>query len=155
MCAVGPVYSTMWVHFPRPLPDVNAANHLERMEIIAQLRVSIGSESVELYGVAKEKDSTLVRLGDNLRKVREQRGLSQEELADKAGVHRTYVGGVERGEYNVTVLTLRKLLQDARYLASRRPTRIVVVRPLVERPHHRCGTRGRLRVRFADSNAPE
>ncbi len=58
--------------------------------------------------MARKKDPTLVRLGENLRKVREQRGLSQEELAFKAGVHRTYVGGVERGEYNVTVLTLRR-----------------------------------------------
>ncbi|GFO83222.1 MAG: transcriptional regulator [Methyloceanibacter sp.] len=47
-----------------------------------------------------------MRIGENLRKAREDRGWSQEELAFKAGVHRTYVGGVERAEYNVTVLTL-------------------------------------------------
>ena len=47
-----------------------------------------------------------MRIGENLRKAREKRGLSQEELAFEAGVHRTYVGGVERAEYNVTVLTL-------------------------------------------------
>jgi transcriptional regulator with XRE-family HTH domain len=58
--------------------------------------------------VAK-RDPALVRLGANLRKAREQCGWSQEELAFRCGVHRTYVGGVERGEYNVTVLTLRKL----------------------------------------------
>ena len=60
--------------------------------------------------MARRKDPTLVRLGENLRKVREQRGVSQEELAFKAGVHRTYVGGVERGEYNVTLLTLRRFI---------------------------------------------
>lgn len=54
----------------------------------------------------KKKDPSLVRIGENLRKAREDRGWSQEELAFKAGVHRTYVGGVERAEYNVTVLTL-------------------------------------------------
>ena len=54
----------------------------------------------------KKKDPSLVRIGENLRKARENQGLSQEELASKAGVHRTYVGGVERAEYNVTVLTL-------------------------------------------------
>ena len=56
-----------------------------------------------------KKDSTLVKLGLNLRKAREAKSISQEELAHKAGVHRTYVGAVERGEYNVTILNLRKL----------------------------------------------
>ncbi len=67
-----------------------------------------------------KKDRALVKLGGNLRKAREARGWSQEELAFKCGVHRTYVGGVERAEYNVTVLTLLRLtkalgisLQDA------------------------------------------
>ena len=54
------------------------------------------------------KDQVLIKLGRNLRKAREKRGWSQEEFAHRCGVHRTYVGGVERGEYNVTVLTLRK-----------------------------------------------
>ena len=56
-----------------------------------------------------KKDDTLVKLGVNLRRAREAKGWSQEELAYKCGVHRTYVGSVERGEYNVTILTLRKL----------------------------------------------
>ena len=55
------------------------------------------------------KNQALVRLGQNLRRAREERGWSQEQLALKCGVHRTYVGAVERGEYNVTILTLRKI----------------------------------------------
>ncbi len=58
-----------------------------------------------------KKDRSLVRLGRNLRAAREARGWSQEELALKCGVHRTYVGAVERGEYNVTILTLRKMVK--------------------------------------------
>ena len=58
------------------------------------------------------KPSALVKLGRNLRAAREQRGWSQEELAFRCGVHRTYVGAVERGEYNVTILTLSKLTRS-------------------------------------------
>ena len=61
-----------------------------------------------------KKDRALVRLGSNLRKAREAYGWSQEELAMRCGVHRTYVGGVERGEHNVTILTLRKMAKTLR-----------------------------------------
>jgi transcriptional regulator with XRE-family HTH domain len=37
-----------------------------------------------------------------------RRGLSQEELGEKAGVHRTYVGMIERGEKNITLLNIEK-----------------------------------------------
>ena len=60
------------------------------------------------------KDQALVKLGKNLRKAREARGWSQEELAYRCGVHRTYVGAVERGEYNVTILTLRRFTKTLR-----------------------------------------
>lgn len=59
-----------------------------------------------------KKDHALVRLGANLRKAREAKEWSQEELAYQCGVHRTYVGSVERGEYNVTILTLRKFTKS-------------------------------------------
>ena len=55
-----------------------------------------------------KKNRALIKLGANLRKTREAKGWSQEEFAFKCGVHRTYVGSVERGEYNVTILTLQK-----------------------------------------------
>ena len=45
----------------------------------------------------------------NVQKIRKDRGLSQEKLAAKAGVHRTYVGMVERSEKNITLLNMEKL----------------------------------------------
>jgi transcriptional regulator with XRE-family HTH domain len=45
-------------------------------------------------------------LASNLRSFRRERQISQEELADMCGLHRTYVGSVERGERNVTLSTL-------------------------------------------------
>ncbi|MFQ5673224.1 MAG: helix-turn-helix domain-containing protein [Nitrospinales bacterium] len=45
-------------------------------------------------------------LADNIRNYRNHKGLSQEELADICGLHRTYVGSVERSERNVTLSTL-------------------------------------------------
>jgi transcriptional regulator with XRE-family HTH domain len=45
-------------------------------------------------------------LASNIRRIRHQKGLSQEELADLCGLHRTYVGSVERAERNVTLSTL-------------------------------------------------
>lgn len=50
-----------------------------------------------------------VRFGKRLRDVRHKRGISQERLADLAGLHRTYVSGVERGERNISLLNIEKL----------------------------------------------
>ena len=49
------------------------------------------------------------RVGSNIRKFRNERGLSQEELAFECGLHRTYISGVERGIRNPTVVVLERI----------------------------------------------
>ena len=48
-------------------------------------------------------------VGANIRRKREAQGLSQENFADKCRLHRTYIGAVERGERNITMVTLEKI----------------------------------------------
>lgn len=56
----------------------------------------------------------LQRFGSRVRAERERLGVSQEELADRAGMHRTYLGGVERGERNVGLLNLIRIARALR-----------------------------------------
>ncbi len=51
------------------------------------------------------------RVGLNVQEERHRRGLSQEELADRASVHQTYLSGVERGHRNPTIAVLHKIAQ--------------------------------------------
>jgi transcriptional regulator with XRE-family HTH domain len=64
-------------------------------------------------------------LGGRIRERRKALGWSQEEMAARAGIDRSYVGGVERGERNITFLTLcqlaRTLRCDAGFLARDLP----------------------------------
>lgn len=52
-----------------------------------------------------------IRFGRRLRGIRQERGLSQEELAFKAGLHRTYVSSAERGQRNVGLVNIGRLAQ--------------------------------------------
>jgi transcriptional regulator with XRE-family HTH domain len=55
------------------------------------------------------KREALIRFGKKVRDKREELGLSQEELAVKAGVHRTYIGMIERAEKNITLTNIHKI----------------------------------------------
>lgn len=57
----------------------------------------------------KPKDAELVEFGDRLRTLREKAGMTQESLADSAGLHWSYVGQVERGERNLTYKSILSL----------------------------------------------
>jgi len=57
------------------------------------------------------KDSILIRFGQAVRKRRMELGLSQEDLAERADLHRTYVADVERGVRNISLRNIHKLAQ--------------------------------------------
>ncbi|MDA1987122.1 helix-turn-helix transcriptional regulator [Bacillus anthracis] len=48
-------------------------------------------------------------IGENIRLLRKKRGLTQEELAERINLQQAYIGGVERGERNISMLTLQKI----------------------------------------------
>lgn len=58
--------------------------------------------------LSQDKDPRIL-FGSKLRQLREKRGLSQEKLGFEAGLDRSYVGGVERGERNIALLNIFKL----------------------------------------------
>jgi len=55
------------------------------------------------------KKQIVIKFGQRVRKERIKQGLSQEKLAARAGVHRTYIGMIERAEKNITLENIEKL----------------------------------------------
>lgn len=55
------------------------------------------------------KTKILEKFGARVRQERLKQGLSQEGLAEKAGVHRTYIGMIERAEKNITLINIEKI----------------------------------------------
>ncbi|MDB5306862.1 MAG: transcriptional regulator [Gemmataceae bacterium] len=56
-----------------------------------------------------DQQQFLRRLGDRIRDRRTTLNLTQAELAERCGLHRTFIGSVERGERNLALLSLRKI----------------------------------------------
>jgi len=58
------------------------------------------------------KKEILIKFGDRVRQLRLQHGFTQEELAERAGVHRTYIGMIERAEKNITLENIEKIAKS-------------------------------------------
>ncbi len=70
-----------------------------------------GGEAVNLtnYGMDMSDAQLAVLLGRSIRAERYRLGLSQEQLAEVSGLHRTYIGVIERGEKNITICNCKKI----------------------------------------------
>ena len=86
-----------------PIPRKSATDRLSTDRV----------HSDTLCVVSSKANKEILRLiGDNIIRLREDRGWSQEELAFRCGLHRTYIGAVERGERNVGVLNVLKIAKS-------------------------------------------
>ena len=59
--------------------------------------------------MSMDKDNVLFKFGNKVRQYRLEQGISQEELAFRANLHRTYIGMVERAERNITLVNIEKI----------------------------------------------
>jgi transcriptional regulator with XRE-family HTH domain len=66
---------------------------------------------VPRQSIKTDSDGRLRKLGAAIRAARRERGLSQEALADAAGIDRSHMGKIERGERNVSVLNVARVAE--------------------------------------------
>ncbi|OGK18630.1 hypothetical protein A3B50_00400 [Candidatus Roizmanbacteria bacterium RIFCSPLOWO2_01_FULL_40_42] len=64
------------------------------------------------------KHQFLKSFGEKIKRLRKITGISQEELAEKAKIHRTYMGRIERGEANPPVFTVYKIVKSLKIKSS-------------------------------------
>ena len=85
---------------------------------MAQAARSKSVKDKHAKGARRERD-LLTDLGDVVRERRLALNLSQEELASRAGVHRTYLSDIERGARNITVTVLARIAEALEVKVSR------------------------------------
>lgn len=59
--------------------------------------------------MSMDKNNVLIKFGNKVRQYRLEQGISQEELAFRANLHRTYIGMIERAERNITLVNIEKI----------------------------------------------
>lgn len=90
------------------LNDHRAPDQAGRRCYLSVCRLSSSKQAASAF-VEGELQRTV---GENLRAYRKARDLSQEDFADVLGVHRTYMGGIERGERNLTLKSVEKIAEQ-------------------------------------------
>lgn len=65
------------------------------------------------------KNRVLRQFGTKVKKLRKAKGWSQEELAKRTGLHRTYIGSIERSERNVSLLNIEKIAKALGVIISK------------------------------------
>lgn len=65
-----------------------------------------------------DKNPILLQFGKNVQEYRRAQQMSQEQLAESAGVHRTYIGMIERAEKNITLLNIAKIANSLKISPS-------------------------------------
>jgi transcriptional regulator with XRE-family HTH domain len=59
--------------------------------------------------MSNTKEEILLRFGEKVRAFRKEKGISQEELAFRSSLQRSYIGMIERGEKNITLINIEKI----------------------------------------------
>ena len=78
--------------------------------MIRKVRGLIVIRSDSIVSMGQSRDSQIQKkFGDRVREIRKQKGLSQETLALACDLDRTYIGGVERGERNISLINIYKI----------------------------------------------
>ena len=85
------------------------------LTVVCRIKVS---NKLYFYYLSMPKKDVLIKFGEKVRSERMRQGLSQEELAYRAGVHRTYIGMIERAEKNITLINIYKITKALNLKAS-------------------------------------
>lgn len=79
------------------------------LTIVCRTKISKCYTIVSKHPTFVMEKEILIKFGQRVKKERVKQNLSQEELASKAGVHRTYIGMVERAEKNITLENIERI----------------------------------------------